>query len=80
MRKLIMITALLSLAGAVHAYSIKHSYSGENNSTEYYGACNDGQLLKVTQYSDGRFAYEGPAGGGVVRGGLDEAAAAACGE
>ena len=80
MKKLVLSAALLSLAGIGHAYSINHSYSGANNSIEYYGACNDGQMLKVTEHADGRFSYEGPAGGGTVQGSLDEAAAAACGE
>ncbi|MDH3647147.1 MAG: hypothetical protein OER80_10260 [Gammaproteobacteria bacterium] len=82
MRKLIATALLLSLSGLGYTYSIKHSYSGEDGSTEYYGACNDGQLLKVTQHADGRFSYEGPAGDGTVRasGSLDKAAAAACGE
>ena len=82
MKELIATVLLLGLASLGHAYSIQHSYSSANNSTEFYGACNDGQLLKVVQHSDGRFSYEGPAGQGIVRspGGLDEAAAAACGE
>lgn len=82
MRKFFLIALLFSLASIADAYSIKHSYSAADRSTEYYGACNNGQLLKVTQYPDGRFLYEGPAGDGIVRGddGLDKAAAAACGE
>lgn len=82
MKKLILAALLLGLAGITHAYSIKHSYSSADNSTEYYGACNDGRLLKVTEYPDGRFHYEGPAGDGTVDGpgALDKAAAAACGE
>lgn len=82
MRKLILTAVLLSLGAAAQAYSINHSYSGKNNSIEYYGACKDGRMLKVIKHADGRFSYEGPAGGGTVsgKGGLDKAAAAACGE
>lgn len=80
MRKLLIVSLLLSFAANAHAYSIKHSYSGENNSIEYYGACDDGEMLKVTEHGDGRYSYEGPAGGGIVNGSLDKAAAAACGE
>ncbi len=82
MKKLILIAALGLFAAASHAYSIKHSYSGKDNSTEYYGSCDNGQLLKVVEHRDGRFSYEGPAGNGTVRGtgALDKAAAAACGE
>ncbi|NNF66995.1 MAG: hypothetical protein HKM98_05755 [Gammaproteobacteria bacterium] len=82
MNKLITAAMLMSLASLASAYSIQHSYSGKNNSTEFYGACDDGQKIKVTRHADGRFSYEGPAGDGIVRGagGLDKAAAAACGE
>ena len=82
MKQLIAAVVCLALAGVASAYNIKHSYSGKNDSTEYYGACKSGEMLKVVQHSDGRFTYEGPAGNGTVSGGngLDKAAAAACGE
>lgn len=82
MKLLVAIVALLGAAVGAHAYSINHSYSGENKSTEYYGACDNGQLIKITEHSDGRFSFEGPAGSGTLRGrgSLDKAAAAACGE
>ena len=80
MRQLILTAVLLGLATNGYGYSIKHSYSGKNKSTEYYGVCNNGQLLKVVEHADGRFSYEGPAGRGADRASLDKAAVAACGE
>lgn len=82
MRYLVVIATLLGLVATAQAYSIKHSYSGNNNSIEYYGACDDGQLIKIVEHADGSFSWEGPAGSGTLRtrGSLDEAAAAACGE
>lgn len=82
MRKLVVTIVFFGLSATGYAYSIKHSYSGKNNSTEYYGSCNNGQLLKIVEHADGRYSYEGPAGDGTVRGAgaLDRAAAAACGE
>ncbi|MBT8136263.1 MAG: hypothetical protein KJO54_04520 [Gammaproteobacteria bacterium] len=82
MKRLVVIAALMAVAAGAQAYSIKHSYSGENKSIEYYGACDSGQLIKITEHSDGRFSFEGPAGSGTLRGrgSLDKAAAAACGE
>lgn len=84
MRKLLISALLLSLSVTAQAYSIKHSYSAKDKSVEFYGACNDGQMLKVIKHADGRYSYEGPAGGGTVKAkgpaGLDKAASAACGE
>ena len=82
MKQLIAGGVLFALAAVANAYSINHSYSGQKNSTEYYGACDNGQLIKVIEHSDGHFSYEGPAGRGEFRGDgtLDKAAAAACGE
>lgn len=73
---------VLLMAGAANAYSINYSYSGANDTTEYFGACEDGEQLKIIALGGERFAFEGPAGEGEVTGrnGLDKAAAAACGE
>ena len=52
MRQVILTAVLMSLAAVAQAYSINHSYSGANKTVEYYGACNDGQMLKVTKHAD----------------------------
>ena len=82
MNKLIVVVVLLAVAATAQAYNIRHSYSGADNSVEYYGDCDDGQQLKVVANADGTFAYEGPAGSGKLTstGSIDSAAAAACGE
>ena len=82
MRKLILTLALFGLAGMANAYNIKHSYSNkQNNSVEFNGECKNGKMLKVIKDANNKFSYEGPKGDViVVRGGLDKAAAAACGE
>lgn len=80
-RLFVFLCLALSLASA-NAYTIKYSYPGENSATEYFGSCESGGNLKVVEHDDGRYAFEGPAGSGEIRGqyGLDKAAAAACGE
>ena len=82
MRELTAIFVGLVLVSSAHAYTIKHSCSGKKKPIEYYAACNNGQLPKVTKYDDGRFSYEGSAGTSTLNGraSLDKAAAAASGE
>ncbi|MBT8143761.1 MAG: hypothetical protein KJO55_03610 [Gammaproteobacteria bacterium] len=83
MERIVLLVTLLSLAGVTHAYSIKYSYPGKNGATEFYGECDNGAQLKVTQHTDGTFAFEGPTGSGTLSGSkhsIDSAAAAACGE
>lgn len=82
MNKVFLFLCISAVTTATHAYTIKYSYKGENNATEYFGACDGGENLKVVELGDDRYAFEGPAGSGEIRGqyGLDKAAAAACGE
>lgn len=81
-RSMIVLLCLCLPLAAAHAYTIKYSYPGDDNATEYFGSCEGGENLKIVEHDDGRYAFEGPAGTGETRGqyGLDKAAAAACGE
>ena len=77
--RLAAVAAALVFSGSAYAYSITHSYSGGQN-TEYYGACESGELFVLVDAGNEVFSYEGPAGSGEVRGTMDTAARAACGE
>ena len=82
MKRVFALAAVASFAftAGAHAYSIKHSYSAPGNATEFYGQCSNGSEMMLVENADGNFRYEGPAGEGTTRGGLDAAAKAACGE
>ncbi|NNF16147.1 MAG: hypothetical protein HKN70_05325 [Gammaproteobacteria bacterium] len=76
----VMVGAML-MTPVAGAYSIKHSYSGGRDATEYHGMCANGDSMKVVQQANGSWIYEGPAGDGKVEGGsLDDVARKACGE
>ena len=77
----VIIGGTLLLAPAAGAYSIKHSYSGAGNSTEYYGLCANGEEIVMIEKANGVWNYEGPQGDGTVKDGdLDKVARKACGE
>ena len=80
--KLGQLTALAAaflVASTAYGYSITHSYSGGQN-TEYYGACENGEMFVLVDAGNETFNYEGPAGSGEIRGSMDAAARTACGE
>ena len=83
MKKLVTLVcgALLVLAPVAQAYSIKHSYRGAGNSTEYHGMCANGTQMVMVEQPNGDWKYEGPAGDGTLSNGdLDKVARKACGE
>ncbi len=77
----VLLGGTLMLAPAASAYSIKHSYSGTGNSTEYHGMCANGEQIVMIEKANGVWDYKGPRGDGTVKGGdLDQVARKACGE
>ncbi len=77
----VLLGGTLILAPAASAYSIKHSYSGAGNSTEYHGLCANGEEIVMIEKANGVWDYEGPSGDGSIKGGdLDQVARKACGE
>ncbi len=77
----VLIGGMLLLAPAASAYSIKHSYTGAGNATEYYGMCANGEEIVMVEKANGVWSYKGPGGDGTMEGGnLDAVARKACGE
>ena len=77
----VLIGGMLLLAPAASAYSIKHSYTGAGDATEYYGMCANGEEVVMVEKANGVWSYEGPDGDGTMKGGnLDTVARKACGE